>query len=70
MQLMTSAHFDVMITLDKGFEYQQNFTKYPIPVLLLNVQRSDYEFLLPLVDKIRAALATVLPLGVTIISPD
>ena len=70
MQLMVNARFDVMITLDKGFEHQQNFTKYPMPVLILNVQRSDYEFLLPLVDKIKAALATALPLGVTIISPD
>lgn len=37
MQRMISAHFDMMLTLDKGFEHQQNFTKYPIPVLLLNM---------------------------------
>lgn len=70
MQLMTNIRFNVLITLDKGFEHQQNFAKHPIPVLLLNVRNSDYESLLPLVDTIRAALATVLPMGVTTISPD
>ena len=70
MQLMMNAKFDVMITLDKRFEHQQNFAKYPIPTVVLNVRSSDYEFLLPLVDKIKAALAMPFPLGVTIISPD
>ena len=70
MQLMINARFDVMITLDKGFEHQQNFAKYPIPIVVLNARQSDYEFLPPLVDKIKAVLATALPLGVTIISPD
>lgn len=70
MQLMGNGLFDVIITLDKGFEHQQNFAKYPIPVLVLNVHRSDYEFLLPLVDKIKAILLMELPHGVTIISPD
>ena len=67
---MINARFDVVITLDKGFEHQQNFAKYPIPIVVLSVRQSDYEFLLPLVDKIKVVLATALPLGVTIISPD
>ena len=52
MQLMINVRFDVLITLDKGFEHQQNFAKYPIPVLLLNVRSSDYESLLPVVEKL------------------
>ncbi len=70
MKLMLEVGFDLLITLDKGFEHQQNFTKYPIPVLVLKVKRSDYEFLLPLVDKIRTILASNMPEGVTIISSD
>lgn len=70
MKLLLDVRFDLLITLDKGFEHQQNFIKYPIPVLVLKVRRSDYEFLLPLVDKIRAILASNLPEGVTVISPD
>lgn len=70
MKLMLECQFDLFITLDKGFEHQQNFIKYPISVLILNVKRSDYEFLLPLVDKIRVLLASELLQGVTIVSPD
>lgn len=70
MKLMVEFRFDLLITLDKGFEHQQNFKEYPIPVLILKVKRSDYEFLLPLVDSIRAILTNDLPKGVTIISPD
>lgn len=70
MKLMVEFQFDLLITLDKGFEHQQNFTKYPIPVLILKVKRSDYEFLLPLVDKIRVVLTSELLQGVTIVSPD
>jgi len=70
MKLMFEFSFDLLVTLDKGLEYQQNFTKYPIPILVLKVQRSDYEFLLPLIEKIRTHFATKLPEGVTTISPD
>ena len=70
MKLMLDVGFDLLITLDKGFEHQQNFIKYPIPVLVLKVKRSDYEFLLPLVDKIRTILASNMPEGVTIITSD
>lgn len=70
MKLMLEVGFELLITLDKGFEHQQNFTKYPIPILVLKVKRSDYEFLLPLIDKIRIILAGNLPEGITMISPD
>lgn len=70
MRLMIDFKFDLLVTLDKGFEHQQNFVKYPIPVLVLKVKRSDYEFLLPLVDKMRILFATELPEGVTVLEPD
>ncbi|GAB3549024.1 hypothetical protein [Spirosoma fluminis] len=53
MKLLLETGFDLLIALDKGFEHQQNFVKYPIPVLVLWVNYSDYEFLLPLVEKVR-----------------
>ncbi|MBD2754509.1 DUF5615 family PIN-like protein [Spirosoma validum] len=70
MRFMVEYKFDLLITLDKGFEHQQNFIKYPLPVLVLKVKRSDYEFLLPLVEKIREILIDKLPNGTTIISLD
>ena len=70
MKLILDVEFDLLITLDKGFEHQQNFANYPIPVLILNVKRSDYEFLLPLIDKIRVLLENELSEGITVISPN
>lgn len=70
MQLILNHEFNVLITLDKGFEHQQNFGKYPVPVLLLEVRSSKYEFLLPLVDKIRMLLSTPLSEGITRVSFD
>lgn len=70
MKLMTDAGFGLLITLDKGFEHQQNFVKYQIPVLVLKVQSSEYEFLLLLVPKLKSILATPLMNGVTTISQD
>ena len=65
MKLLVDNEFDLFITLDKRLEYQQNFLVYPIPVLLLIVPGSRYEFLLPLVPQIRALLSNDLPKGVT-----
>lgn len=49
---------------------EQNVVKYPVPVLILDVKRSDYEFLVPLVGKIKEILLSELPEGVTLVSPD
>ncbi|SFE98761.1 DUF5615 family PIN-like protein [Spirosoma endophyticum] len=70
MKLMIDYEFELLVTLDKGFDHQHNFNKYPIPVLVLKVKRSDYEYLLPLVSKIKAVLDSELSQGVTVILPD
>ncbi len=35
LALMLKDGFDTLITIDKNLKYQQNFKKYPIPVLVL-----------------------------------
>lgn len=50
MKLLVENKFDLLITLDKGLEHQQNFAAYPVPIILLSVKNSRYEFLLPLVN--------------------
>ena len=35
MQLLTEK-FDVLLTFDENLQYQQNFQKYAVPVLVLN----------------------------------
>jgi predicted nuclease of predicted toxin-antitoxin system len=67
LQLMLADGFDVFITADKNLQHQQNFNKYPIPVIVLSAYRITYEYFKPLVSKLRKALETDLPNGPTII---
>jgi predicted nuclease of predicted toxin-antitoxin system len=42
LKLMISEKFDVLITFDKNLQYQQNFSKYSLPVLVLNAKNNTY----------------------------
>lgn len=42
LKRMISEKFDVLITFDKNLQYQQNFSKYSLPVLVLNVKNNTY----------------------------
>ena len=42
MKLMLADQFDALITADKNLQYQQNFEKYPIPVIVLSAYRVTY----------------------------
>ena len=39
LKLMLLDGFDALLTFDKNLQYQQNFLKYSIPVLVLNAKR-------------------------------
>ena len=39
LQLMLSDGFEGLITADKNLQHQQNFDKYPIPVIVLSAYR-------------------------------
>ena len=67
LQLMLADGFDIFITADKNLQHQQNFKKYPIPVLVLSAYRITYESLKPLVPKLKEVLEGDLPNGPTII---
>lgn len=36
LALLTENNFDALLTFDKNLQYQQNFTKYTITVIVLN----------------------------------
>lgn len=67
LKLMLAEEFDALITADKNLQHQQNFEKYPIPVLVLHTHRITYDSLMPLIPKLLEFLDTNLPLGATII---
>ena len=44
---MLQEGFEVLITFDKNLQFQQNFDKYPITVLVLSAEGNDYLTLKP-----------------------
>lgn len=68
LALMLAEGFEVLITFDKNLKYQQNFVKYPIAVLVLNVYSNAMPFLKPLLPKMNHVLKYDLPTGAIVIS--
>ena len=57
MKLMVDNNFDALLTFDKNLQYQQNFNKYTIPVLVLNASSNTYLTLKDLVPKVKEILS-------------
>ncbi len=68
LALMIHDGFDALLTFDKNLQYQQNFKKYTIPVLVLNSKDNTYLHLKPLVPKIKELLSTPLTAGAHILA--
>jgi predicted nuclease of predicted toxin-antitoxin system len=58
---LAEASFDVFITLDKGFAYQQNLMGRKIGILLIRVKSTRLADLLPYAQACREAIATIKP---------
>jgi predicted nuclease of predicted toxin-antitoxin system len=56
LALLTENEFDGLLTFDKNLQYQQNFTKYTIAVIVLNAADNSYTTLKQLVQKIKDVL--------------
>lgn len=68
LKRMIEDKFEVLITFDGNLSKQQNFNKYPIPVVVLSAYRSYYARLVPMIPRIKEVLRTELPIGTTVIS--
>lgn len=69
IRAMLAAGFQALLTFDKNLQYQQNFTKYPIVVVLLNAKDNQYATLRPLMQKVTELLRSNPGMGVTQIGP-
>lgn len=58
---LAEAEFDALITIDQGFEYQQNLKQRRIAILLLVSRSNQIEDLTPIVPAALTALETILP---------
>jgi len=52
LELLTSEHFDALLTFDKNLQYQQNFKKYTITVFVLSATINTYAELSKLSHKV------------------
>ena len=70
LALMQVSGFEVLITGDKNIGYQQNWHRYPLPVIQLDAVPKTYANLLALVPQVLALLAQpALPGGVHVLRP-
>ncbi len=58
LKLMLSEDFNALISFDKNIKHQQNFSKFPIPVLVLIAEDNTYITLKELVPKIKRLLSS------------
>ena len=52
LQEMISQQFTHLVTFDSNISFQQNFTKYPIPVIVILAYSNNYEVLMEVFDEI------------------
>jgi len=53
---LAAKDFDALLTVDKNLPYQQNSTKLPLAVVILDAYSNELAALLPLVGKLERAL--------------
>ena len=62
---LAAAQFDVLLTVDRGLEYQQSFAGVPIAVIVVDVPSNDIADIRPLMPAVLNALPNVKPGTVT-----
>lgn len=65
LKLMLKQNFEILLTFDKNLQFQQNFSKYPIAVFILNADDNTYLTLKPLIPVIHEHLNGELKSGPT-----
>lgn len=58
---LAAAEFDVLLTADKGIEYQQNLQTLPIAVLIVLAKSNRMKDLTMAIPEVLAALQTLAP---------
>jgi predicted nuclease of predicted toxin-antitoxin system len=68
LKLMIADGFHVLITFDKNLQFQQNFAKYTLPIVVLNEFDNTYLTLKELVPQTILLLKSNLKAGANIIT--
>jgi predicted nuclease of predicted toxin-antitoxin system len=67
---LAAKGFDAFITVDKNLPYQQNTSKLPVAVLVLDAASNELPYLLPLVPALEEALVNLKPGDVLLVRLD
>jgi hypothetical protein len=60
-----AREFDLLLTVDRNLEYQQNFSGVSIAVVVIHAQSNDIVVLRPLIPAVLAAMSNAMPGVVT-----
>ena len=58
---LAEAVFEVLVTVDKGIQYQQNFTDRQLILVTLIVVQNQISYLLPLIPRMLKELQVAIP---------
>lgn len=67
MKLMIENNFNLLLTFDKNLQFQQNFDKYSISVLVLSAKDNTYKTLIELIPLVKEKINAGLSIGVEIL---
>ena len=62
--------FDVLVTMDKSIEYQQNISKYDISVIIISARSNKIQDIQSLMPKVNQVLRVVQPGQVIHVNPN
>ena len=58
---VAAKEFDLLLTVDRNLEYQQDFSGVSIAVIVIHAQSNDIDLLRPLMPAVLAAMSTAKP---------
>jgi predicted nuclease of predicted toxin-antitoxin system len=58
---LAAGEFDVFLTMDRGFQFQQNLQSLAIGILIIRAPSNRFEDLQPLISEVHHALNTIHP---------
>ena len=58
---LAAEEFDVLLTVDRNLEYQQNFSGLKLAVVVMEAESNDIEVLRPIMPAVREALPGARP---------
>ena len=61
---MLEDNFDLLITFDQNLQYQQNLTKYPVAVLVINTSNNQYSTIQNFIYILKATIDKIQSPGV------